>query len=210
MSRRTHTLALAGLAALAAVGLSACGDVDGSAHSVAPAASTATTTTAPATPSATPSATPAPAPAPAPAAAAPVAPARAGTAPARNTGGTTGGGGTNTGGTNSGGGNDNGGGTSVSGPKIVSFSVSKPDCSAGNVTASWRVTGADGAALAVDNPGIYGAFGSDYPASGSQQLPFSCGSGTTKHTYTLWPAGAKSVSKTISVSAPSDSGPSDN
>jgi hypothetical protein len=26
----------------------------------------------------------------------------------------------------------------------------------------------------------------------------------------LWPAGAKSVSKTISVSAPSDSGPSDN
>ena len=54
MSRRTPTVVLAGLAALAVVGLSACGAVDGSAHSVAPAASTATTTTAPATPSATP------------------------------------------------------------------------------------------------------------------------------------------------------------
>jgi hypothetical protein len=194
MSRRTHTLALAGLAALAAVSLSACGDVDGSAHSVAPAASTATATTAPATPSATPSATPAPV------AAAPVAPAKAAPAPARNPGGTTGGGSTSGGGgTNTGG--NNGGGGGVSGPKIVSFSVSKPDCSAGNVTATWRVTGADGAAIAVDNPDIYGAFGSDYPATGRQELPFSCGSGTTKHTYTLWPAGAKSVSRTISISA---------
>jgi hypothetical protein len=213
MSRRTHTLALAGLAALAAVGLSACGDVDGSAHSVAPAASTATTTTAPATPSATPSATPAPAPAPAPAAAAPVAPARAGTAPARNTGGTTGGG-TNTGGSGTGGGNS-GGGTAPSapGPKITKFAVSKPSCSVnsapgftseGSVKLSWTVTGAGGAAIAVDNPDVYGAYGSDYPASGSLDLPFSCGSGTTTHTYTVWPAGAKNVSKTISVSAHSD------
>jgi hypothetical protein len=215
MSRPTHTFALAGLAALAAVSLSACGDVDGSAHSVAPAASTATTTTAPATPSATPSATPAPA--PAPAAAAPVVPARAGTAPARNTGGTAGGGtggGTNTGGSGTGGTN-NGGGTAPSapGPKIAKFAVSKPSCSVnsapgftseGSVKLSWTVTGAGGAAIAVDNPDVYGAYGSDYPASGSLELPFGCGAGTTTHTYTVWPAGAKDVSKTISVSAHSD------
>jgi hypothetical protein len=72
------------------------------------------------------------------------------------------------------------------------------------VKLSWTVTGAGGAAIAVDNPDVYGAYGSDYPASGSLDLPFSCGSGTTTHTYTVWPAGAKNVSKTISVSAHSD------
>ena len=206
MSRRTPTSVLAGLAALAVVSLSACGAVDGSAHSVAPAASTATTTTAPATPSATPSATAAPA--PAPAVAAPVAPKQVVPAPARNTGGTAGGtgGGSNTGGSGTGGGTSGGGSApSAPGPTITSFTVSKPNCSAGNVTVSWKVSGAGGAAIAVDNPDTYGAFGSDYPASGSQELPFSCGSGTTTHTYTVWPAGAKNVSKTISVSAHSDS-----
>ncbi len=72
------------------------------------------------------------------------------------------------------------------------------------MTISWSVSGAGGAAIAVDNPDTYAAYGSDYPASGSLTLPFGCDAGTTTHTYTVWPAGAKNVSKTISASAHSD------
>lgn len=69
------------------------------------------------------------------------------------------------------------------------------------VTIAWAVTGANGAALAVDNPGVYGAYGS-YPASGRLTLSFPCDSaGTTTHRYTVWPAGAEGVSKTLTVSA---------
>jgi hypothetical protein len=165
---------------------------------------------------------------PAPAAAAPVAPARAGAGPARNPGGTagggsgTGGGGTNTGGSGTGGGTtggggNSGGGTSAPAPKITKFVVSKqPSCpvhgtadapfsSPGNdVTISWSVSGAGGAAIAVDDPDTYAAYGT-YGASGSLTLPFGCNDGTTTtHTYTVWPAGAHNVSKTISASAHSD------
>jgi hypothetical protein len=167
---------------------------------------------------------------PAPAAAAPVAPARAGAGPARNPGGTagggsgTGGGGTNTGGSGTGGGttggggnSGGGGGTSAPAPKITKFVVSKqPSCpvhgtadapfsSPGNdVTISWSVSGAGGAAIAVDDPDTYAAYGT-YGASGSLTLPFGCNDGTTTtHTYTVWPAGAHNVSKTISASAHSD------
>lgn len=70
------------------------------------------------------------------------------------------------------------------------------------VTIAWTVTGADGAAISVDDPGRYGAYGSSYPASGRLELSFSCTpSGTTTHTYTVWPAGAEGVSQTLTVSA---------
>jgi hypothetical protein len=213
MSRRTHTLVLAGLAALAVFGLSACGGAtDGSAHAAAPAGSTASSTV---TASAAPS--PAPAPTPAPVGAAPVASGRGagtggGAAPAPAPAGGSGGG-SNTGG--GGGGGSNTGG--ASGPKITKFVVvQKPVCprsgtpdapatvEARDVVIAWTVTGADGAAIAVDNPDIYAAYGT-YGASGSLSLPFGCTDGTTTtHTYTVWPAGAKNVSKTISVSAHSD------
>jgi hypothetical protein len=67
---------------------------------------------------------------------------------------------------------------------------------------SWKVTGANGAAIAVDNPNIYGAYGM-YGATGQLSLAFGCDTtpGKTTHTYTVWPAGIKNVSKTISVSA---------
>jgi hypothetical protein len=219
MSRRTHTLVLAGIAAFATLSLTACGgSLDGSAHAVAPAASTASATV---TASATPSATPAPTPAPIAAAAAP-APAASGRgavtggggapAPAPAGGGSNGAGG---GGSNNGGGG--GGGNTAPAPKITKFVISKqPSCpvhgtpdapfsSPGNdVTISWSVAGADGAAIAVDNPGTYAAYGT-YGSSGSLTLPFGCTDGTTTtHTYTVWPAGAKNVSKTISASAHSD------
>ncbi len=73
------------------------------------------------------------------------------------------------------------------------------------VTIAWSVTGADGAALAVDNPTTYGAYGTSYPATGQQEFPFTCEPGTTtSHTFTVWPAGAKGTSKTLTVSAHSD------
>jgi hypothetical protein len=71
------------------------------------------------------------------------------------------------------------------------------------VTISWKVTGASGAAVAVDDPGRYGAYGRDYPATGSLELAFPCGAtGTTVHTYTVWPAGAEGAPRSITVSAP--------
>jgi hypothetical protein len=72
-----------------------------------------------------------------------------------------------------------------------------------DVTIAWKVTGATKAALSVDQPSQYAAYGSDYPASGELTLPFSCNNtpGKTSHTYTVWPSGNKNVSKSITVSA---------
>ncbi len=78
-----------------------------------------------------------------------------------------------------------------------------PFSSPGNpVTISWKVTGANGAALAVDNPTLYGAYGM-YGATGQMEFSFGCDTkpGKTSHTYTVWPAGFKNISKTITVSA---------
>jgi hypothetical protein len=71
-----------------------------------------------------------------------------------------------------------------------------------DVIISWKVTGATKAALSVDNPKVYAAYGT-YEASGQLSLAFPCDTtpGTTTHTYTVWPAGNRNVSKTISVSA---------
>jgi hypothetical protein len=140
--------------------------------------------------------------------------------PDRPTAGGSGGGGSRPVGSGSGGsgGGSTGGagsGADAPGPTIASFRVvSQPTCpvegtpdapfsSPGTpVTIAWSVTGADGAAIAVDNPGLYGAYGRSYPATGQLELPFGCdGSGTTTHTFTVWPAGAEGTSKTITVSA---------
>jgi hypothetical protein len=71
-----------------------------------------------------------------------------------------------------------------------------------DVVIAWKVTGAPGAALAVDNPTVYGAYGT-YGATGQLELAFTCsgGTGTTSHTYTIWPQGTPGVSKTITVTA---------
>lgn len=72
-----------------------------------------------------------------------------------------------------------------------------------DVVLSWQVSGADGAAIGVDNPHTYGAYGSDYPASGAQSFAFGCegDTGSTSHTFTVWPKGHPETSKTITVSA---------
>ncbi|MGH3858795.1 hypothetical protein [Actinokineospora sp.] len=102
------------------------------------------------------------------------------------------------------------------GPVIVSFTVvQKPSCPINGtpdapyskpgtpVIIAWKITGADGAAIAVDNPTLYGAYGKDYPATGQLELSFPCSStaGQTTHKYTVWPKDAKTVSKTLTVSA---------
>jgi hypothetical protein len=221
MSRRIPTLVLTGLAALATVGLTACGSLDGSAHAEAPAASPAASTASPA--SGAPSVDPAAqAPAPQPGR---TASGGTGLGTGSGAGGGSGTGGTGTGGTGTGTGGSGSGGGQGSNPaptaptaKITSFRVvQQPTCpvhgtpeapfsSPGtDVVIAWSVSGAKGAAIAVDNPGIYGAYGSDYPASGTLSLAFGCDKqGTNSHTYTVWPAGAHDVSKTITVSAHSD------
>jgi hypothetical protein len=70
---------------------------------------------------------------------------------------------------------------------------------------AWSVSGAKGAAIAVDNPDVYGVYDSDHPSSGKLTLSFGCdGRGATTHTYTVWPAGTHDASRTITVSAHSD------
>jgi hypothetical protein len=204
MPRRTHTAVLAGLAGLLSLGLTACGgSVDGSAHAVAPAVATAAPTSDATTPTPVPAVTPAPA-APVPA------PNAAGAAAAGGSGGGSAGGGS--------GGQGSAPAPSAPAPKITSFRVvQQPSCPVHGtpdapfskpgsaVVIAWSVSGAKGAAIAVDNPDVYGAYGSDYPASDKLSLPFGCDSqGTTTHRYTVWPAGAKNVSRTISASAHSD------
>jgi hypothetical protein len=135
--------------------------------------------------------------------------------------GTTGGQGSSSGGSggSSGGGGSGGGkSTSTSSPPSGSVTVSvkkQPLCPRNgtpdspfstpgqDVTISWKVTGATKAAISVDQPNHYGSYGSDYPASGELTLPFSCNNttGKTSHTYTVWPAGNKNVSKSVTVSA---------
>ncbi|GLZ37343.1 hypothetical protein [Actinokineospora sp. NBRC 105648] len=104
----------------------------------------------------------------------------------------------------------------TSGAKIVSFTVvSKPACpvlakpgapfsSPGSpVVIAWKITGATGAAISLDSPGMYGSYGSDYPASGQLELGFTCDTtpGKTTHTYTVFAKDMKSVSQSLTVSA---------
>ena len=214
MSRRARSVVLAGLAALATAGLSACGSLGGSAHAIAPAGATAAPNAAAPAPTAAPAgpATPAAVPAPVPARPAPV-PARPGPGGAAPAGGS--GGGSGSGGS---GGHGSEPAPSAPAPEVTSLRVvQQPACPVHgtpdapfsapgkDVVIAWSVSGAKGAAIAVDNPNIYGAYGSDYGSSGQLTLPFGCdGRGTTSHTYTVWPAGAHDVSRTITVSAHSD------
>lgn len=125
---------------------------------------------------------------------------------------------TPSGGGSTSGGHGGGDNPAVPAPGIASFRVIRqPVCAVrgtpdapystpgSGVTIAWSVTGTDGAALAVDDPTTYGAYGTSYPAEGQQEFPFTCTPGTTtSHTFTVWPAGAKGTSKTLTVSARSD------
>jgi hypothetical protein len=102
------------------------------------------------------------------------------------------------------------------GAKVESFTVVKqPSCpvdpkpgapfhSPGSpVVIAWKISGAPKAALSVDNPGLYGSYTKDLPATGQLELSFPCTKtpGKTSHTYTIYPAGYPHIYKTITVSA---------
>ncbi|GGQ76982.1 hypothetical protein [Couchioplanes azureus] len=96
------------------------------------------------------------------------------------------------------------------GPQIVYFRVQQqPRCdTAGNhtpATVQWKLSGATGAALSVDNPGVVGSYRSYTGTTGTETLNFSCGGGpgsTETHVYTLYTVGGgKQRSQTINVSA---------
>jgi hypothetical protein len=102
-----------------------------------------------------------------------------------------------------------------SGPTIVSFKlVQKPKCPEGTAVfrapavpaiIKWKITGADSAALSVDDPthtpGTYGP----EPLSGTEEFQFSCAGAVgsvEKHTYAIWAlGGGKQRSKTITATA---------
>jgi hypothetical protein len=98
----------------------------------------------------------------------------------------------------------------AAGPQIVYFRVQQqPRCdTAGNHTPAivrWKLSGATGAALSVDNPGVVGSYRSYTGTTGTETLNFSCGGGpgsTETHVYTLYTVGGgQQRSRTIKVSA---------
>ena len=107
-----------------------------------------------------------------------------------------------------------GGGGTGGGAQIVSFTiVQQPRCPSGTtkyqteavpLKISWKVTGATGIALSVDDPHRVGSYGS-YGAEGTLEFTFSCGGAvgsTETHQYTLTTTGGTGhpKSKTLSVS----------
>jgi hypothetical protein len=101
------------------------------------------------------------------------------------------------------------------GPRIVSFKVvQKPKCPEGTAVfraeavpliIKWKITGADSAALSVDDPtGTPGTYG---PAelTGTSEFTFSCGGevgSTETHTYAIYTVGGGTQKhKTLKVSA---------
>jgi hypothetical protein len=121
------------------------------------------------------------------------------------------GGGTGAGHDGDGGGGGDGG---APGAQIVSFTVvQQPTCPSGTtkyetpgvpLKISWKVTGATGIALSVDDPHRVGSYGS-YGTEGTLEFTFSCGGAvgsTETHRYTLTTAGGSGQPKagTLTVS----------
>ena len=130
-------------------------------------------------------------------------------------------------GTGGGSGKGNGGGTGTGhggdaggrdgdahGAQIVSFTVvQQPTCPSGTtkyetpgvpLKISWKVTGATGVALSVDDPHRVGSYGS-YGTEGTLEFTFSCGGAvgsTETHRYTLTTTGGSGQpkAKTLTVS----------
>jgi hypothetical protein len=109
----------------------------------------------------------------------------------------------------------------AAGPAIVYFKVTQPpQCEIKGTSAApfsrpeqpvrlaWKVTGASGVALSIDDPGFFKAHHSgsyhSYGPEGSVELSFPCtdtAKPSTTHTYTLDTLGDTTKEKTISVSA---------
>jgi len=101
------------------------------------------------------------------------------------------------------------------GPRVVSFKVvQKPKCAEGTAVfraeavpliIKWKITGADSAALSVDDPtGTPGTYG-QVEKEGTQEFTFSCAGevgSTETHTYAIYTVGGGTQRhKTLKVSA---------
>ncbi|GAA1040663.1 hypothetical protein GCM10009557_62560 [Virgisporangium ochraceum] len=112
-------------------------------------------------------------------------------------------------------GNGNGnGGHNGGGAQIVSFEiVQQPRCASGTTAyetpavplkIKWKVTGATGVALSVDDPHRVGSYGT-YGPEETMEFTFSCGGAvgsTETHKYTIYTTGGSGEpkSKTLTVS----------
>jgi hypothetical protein len=99
------------------------------------------------------------------------------------------------------------------GPRIVYFRLrQQPKCGPSGpvqpAVIEWKVSGATGAALSVDNPGIVGSYRSYPGTTGSETLTFSCPlpAGTTEsHVYTIYTTGGspqRSATMTAKATTP--------
>lgn len=88
-------------------------------------------------------------------------------------------------------------------PAIASYQVpSTADCGGYTdvvqIQITWIVKRATGVTISIDGPGIYDSYSG---TSGLAMLPFACGAGNTKHTYTLRTTGgtgpAAKLTKTV-------------
>jgi hypothetical protein len=82
------------------------------------------------------------------------------------------------------------------GPQIVYFRFhQQPKCTASGpqpAVVEWKVSGATGAALSVDNPGIVGSYRTYSGTTGSETLYVSCAPGKTEsHVYTIYTTGSE-------------------
>jgi len=103
--------------------------------------------------------------------------------------------------------------TTQAGPQVVYFRFKQqPKCiSPGNTLPAiieWKVSGATGAALSVDNPGIVGSYRTYDGTTGSETLYAGCGGSpgsTEKHTYTIYTVGGspqRSATLTATLTVP--------
>jgi hypothetical protein len=123
-------------------------------------------------------------------------------------------GGGGTGGDNQGNGQGNQGTHQDNGPQIVYFRFrQQPKCTASGpqpAIIEWKVSGATGVALSVDNPGVVGSYRKYSGTTGSETLHVSCqpAGGTESHVYTIYTTGSdpqRSSTLTAKVTVPSPS-----
>jgi hypothetical protein len=101
------------------------------------------------------------------------------------------------------------------GPQIVYFRFhQQPKCTASGpqpAIVEWKVSGATGAALSVDNPGIVGSYRKYSGTTGSETLYVSCAPGNTEsHVYTIYTTGGepqRSATLNAKVTAPTPASP---
>jgi len=101
------------------------------------------------------------------------------------------------------------------GPQIVYFRFrQQPKCTSSGpqpAIIEWKVSGATGTALSVDNPGIVGSYRKYTGTTGSETLYVGCAPGSTEsHVYTIYTTGSepqRSATLNAKVTGPTQASP---